>query len=460
MNRVASLSLSRFKRINNLTFLSALTIALIYFFSSKSLYAQITQIYSNSEDGVAGITSLMTAAVNNDIEGAKFFSKSGISIINQRNLGGATALHIASREKNFEIVNILIENGADVNIADNDGWTPIMRAARNGDEKIVEMLLKKGADISFVNSVGESVINHAAISDCAKCLVEIFKNTDLEKLFGKTLLINQINDSYIIARSHENQEIQKILGDYLDSIEKNPNSIEVKEESLAKEKEEILTEDKSAIKEKEVVLIEEKESFTKEEDLNKSVTKTFQQPKNSPKEISSKFGKKFRFVGQSSNKIEEAEVVDPIYIADQPEIFQSKVVNSEVVAESSVEKKSLESKASGKKSYKFISKIDPVLEAKNEQNKVENLPKEEDSQPQSEEVLESKAIEESDKKEGFFEKIYNFFTSSKKSETKQVENSDNHSSLAQEKISEVKPIENKPIDSQKTPKIFKFTKKQ
>ncbi len=51
------------------------------------------------------------------------------------------------REKNLESVEILLENGADVDYRDQDGKTALMIAAEIGSGEIVEFLIKKGADV-------------------------------------------------------------------------------------------------------------------------------------------------------------------------------------------------------------------------------------------------------------------------------------------------------------------------
>ena len=46
------------------------------------------------------------------------------------------------------MVKALIEAGADVNKADNGGWTPLYRAAQNGHEAVVKALIEAGADVN------------------------------------------------------------------------------------------------------------------------------------------------------------------------------------------------------------------------------------------------------------------------------------------------------------------------
>ncbi len=49
-----------------------------------------------------------------------------------------------------EIARFLIEKGADVNLADTRGTTPIHSASRQGYETIVGLLIEKGVDIKKI----------------------------------------------------------------------------------------------------------------------------------------------------------------------------------------------------------------------------------------------------------------------------------------------------------------------
>ena len=58
-----------------------------------------------------------------------------------------TDLSYASKGGNLENVEALIEQGADVNEADDQGYTALMKAAQEGQVEIVEALLEEGADV-------------------------------------------------------------------------------------------------------------------------------------------------------------------------------------------------------------------------------------------------------------------------------------------------------------------------
>jgi ankyrin repeat protein len=60
--------------------------------------------------------------------------------------GGMTALLLASRDGHLDAAKVLVEVGADVNLADPNGLTPLLMALTNGQIDVAELLLAHGAD--------------------------------------------------------------------------------------------------------------------------------------------------------------------------------------------------------------------------------------------------------------------------------------------------------------------------
>lgn len=73
-----------------------------------------------------------------------------------------SALFAASYRGQLVTAQLLIERGADVNLKDKRGTSPIMTAAREGHVAVVKLLLDKGADPNGKNKDGESAISRAA----------------------------------------------------------------------------------------------------------------------------------------------------------------------------------------------------------------------------------------------------------------------------------------------------------
>jgi len=64
-----------------------------------------------------------------------------------------------------EILETLIEYGADVNDADGSYVTPLMFAAMDGNEEIINILLKNGADLSMKDAKGATALDYAVNND-------------------------------------------------------------------------------------------------------------------------------------------------------------------------------------------------------------------------------------------------------------------------------------------------------
>ncbi|RXG58833.1 Protein phosphatase 1 regulatory subunit 12A [Armadillidium vulgare] len=79
---------------------------------------------------------------------------------------------IACIDNNLEIVEFLVDSGADINRCDMEGWTPLHATASCGSVSMAEFLISRGADLSVVNNDGELAIDVVDEDDMAKLLQE------------------------------------------------------------------------------------------------------------------------------------------------------------------------------------------------------------------------------------------------------------------------------------------------
>ena len=80
---------------------------------------------------------------------------------------GIFPLYLAIKNKIPGMVNLLIEQGADVNLVNTDdfGKTPLMYAIEKNNMKIIKMLVENGADVNAKDSDGESVLDYIEKGD-------------------------------------------------------------------------------------------------------------------------------------------------------------------------------------------------------------------------------------------------------------------------------------------------------
>ena len=56
---------------------------------------------------------------------------------------------------------LLIDKRADVNAKNYDNWTALQMAARKGNKNIVQLLISKGVDINVKNDLGQTALDIA-----------------------------------------------------------------------------------------------------------------------------------------------------------------------------------------------------------------------------------------------------------------------------------------------------------
>ncbi|NXP13858.1 MYPT2 phosphatase, partial [Thinocorus orbignyianus] len=105
-------------------------------------------------------------------------------------------------DENLDMVKFLVENGANVNQQDNEGWTPLHAVASCGYLNIAEYLIGHGANVAAVNSEGE------VPSDIA------------EEAAMKDLLLEQVKKQGVdldLARKEEEQQMLQDARQWLNS---------------------------------------------------------------------------------------------------------------------------------------------------------------------------------------------------------------------------------------------------
>jgi serine/threonine-protein phosphatase 6 regulatory ankyrin repeat subunit B len=104
----------------------------------------------------------------------RFFITQNPESINTAGFYGRTALHFASDWGNLEMVKMLVEAGAKIDIQDNEGNTPLHKVIiqDNTNFEVVQMLVKAGAPIDIQNNNGSTPLYVAAGKDDNNSIIE------------------------------------------------------------------------------------------------------------------------------------------------------------------------------------------------------------------------------------------------------------------------------------------------
>jgi len=70
-----------------------------------------------------------------------------------------------------------LESGADVNSTDSNGWTPLHKACESGDVNLVRVLLNHEASLNLFSNKGMFAMHIAAANDSPE-IIDILYNRD------------------------------------------------------------------------------------------------------------------------------------------------------------------------------------------------------------------------------------------------------------------------------------------
>jgi ankyrin repeat protein len=123
--------------------------------------------------------------------------------LNLRNRRGETAIMLASYRGFGDIVEKLYIKGAEIN---HPGWNPLIYAASGGHESIIRLLLDGGVPVNSASDNGTTALMMAARGnhlDAVKVLLERGADPNLRNEWGKTAMD--------WALSKNNQDMVKLL---------------------------------------------------------------------------------------------------------------------------------------------------------------------------------------------------------------------------------------------------------
>ncbi len=158
----------------------------------------VSSFSSNNADQIDehGWTPLMHASWNGDLEKASLLIDEGADV-NMADESGNTPLHLAVQEGHFSLVKLLMESGAlaSLNKSTDDNESPLYLAAENGHIHIFSYLVDAGAqlDLGQKNNMNGYTMLHAAVSkgkfDMVKHLIDLGFDPNAKDRYGQTPLM-------------------------------------------------------------------------------------------------------------------------------------------------------------------------------------------------------------------------------------------------------------------------------
>jgi len=94
------------------------------------------------------------AVRKNRIDEVRTLLLKGVDVNSRDVFGDNAGLHWAASLGLAEMARLLIDNGADVNIRNEEGYTPLHWAAGEGQKELVVILIIHGADVNAHNKRG------------------------------------------------------------------------------------------------------------------------------------------------------------------------------------------------------------------------------------------------------------------------------------------------------------------
>eukprot|EP01045_Picozoa_sp_COSAG04_P024851 COSAG04_NODE_3168_length_3093_cov_83.308897_1_plen_862_part_10 len=141
-------------------------------------------------------TNFAVAASNGDCSAITRHLDSGLDInalVELKNTNGqplrATALVHALVHNQLTTMRLLLDRGANPNLADSKGITPLMIAAGVGPLPLMQLLVEAKADIGAVDQLGNTAFHYACFTnhpECAEALVRAGCDTNLLDKRGET----------------------------------------------------------------------------------------------------------------------------------------------------------------------------------------------------------------------------------------------------------------------------------
>uniref|UniRef100_A0A146LRU8 RING-type E3 ubiquitin transferase n=1 Tax=Lygus hesperus TaxID=30085 RepID=A0A146LRU8_LYGHE len=191
-----------------------------------------------------GYTALHLAALNNHVSVAKLLIHHGKADMDIQNLNLQTALHLAVERQHAQIVRLLVREGANLNITDKDGDTPMHEALRHhtlsqikqlqGVKDIGKLLMGlgsqdevheakssaaiacflagSGADLTIKNKKGQTPLDLCPDPNLYKALTKAHKDKETDQLEPREGDVDLCLEECLVCSDHKRETLFQPCG--------------------------------------------------------------------------------------------------------------------------------------------------------------------------------------------------------------------------------------------------------
>lgn len=127
--------------------------------------------------------------------------------VNVQNVRGVTPLFAAIIAKNEPMIDWLLAHNASPNVRSSVGDNPMIEVARSGNEGLLKKLIKAGGDVNLANTLGSTPLMEACVArqlGSVRILLDAGADVSLRTNQGTSALLNA-------ARSHEYEMVELLL---------------------------------------------------------------------------------------------------------------------------------------------------------------------------------------------------------------------------------------------------------
>jgi ankyrin repeat protein len=153
-------------------------------------FALMAPVAASAQNFSKGYKFLESVKKKEGQEVTDALAEPGTTVINAQDVtSGETALHIVTSRRDTVWLNFLLSKGADPNIRNTKGETPLVQASNLGYIEGIELLIGKGAKVDDPNSTGETpLINAVHRRDLAmmRILLKAGANPDRNDSSGRS----------------------------------------------------------------------------------------------------------------------------------------------------------------------------------------------------------------------------------------------------------------------------------